>query len=100
MFVDSSTDNSAQPSPSQTAPLPVIAPIRNKPGKDPAKMKAAIVAIQEKFTSGEISLEQLGQMKQKSLASIYPHAGRTLLVKARIEVMRLAAYLNIDTTPG
>jgi hypothetical protein len=60
-----------------------VAPIRNRPGKGGVKMEAAIAAMRKAVEQGKISMLELRQIKQKSLAELYPDAKRTLLAAAR-----------------
>jgi len=64
-----------------------LAPIRNKPGKGGEKMDAAISAMRNAVERGEITLDDLRKMKQKSLSSLYPGAKRTLLAEARRRIL-------------
>jgi hypothetical protein len=60
-----------------------LIPIRNTPGKVSVKMDAAVDAMVQAVDCGEITLQQLVMMKQKSLEGLYSGAKRTLLAEAR-----------------
>jgi hypothetical protein len=79
-----------------------ILPIPNKPGNPPVKTNEAIAAMRAAVERGDVSEQQLRQMKQKSLSKFYPGAKRTLLAAARrraLEQIATERRQNADIKP-